>query len=211
MAALLLIEKDEGLRKFLKDALPDAVIYTVRTRQETEWVIREARNSGTTFSAVVLDPGILTGAGGGSSEYADLAAAICPDGLLLVLTDQPNSFQADHLFAEQCLRQPGLKVLYVSKTAPDWRPLVRGFVSRHVYSSRIADRLARLRGRRPAQEFGTASRGGSGPLIGTLTQELADVAREIQLHWGELEEPLREQVRTVFRVEEGNPVRVSLF
>jgi hypothetical protein len=107
---------------------------------------------------------------------------------------------------------PSRRPIVVRKGAPAWDAKLRDLLAPHIHRVLIADRLDRLLGRNyPDRSLSMPSRGLYAEAAPNLTNEVADLARDIASHWDELDPSLRERVREVFLVEEGSPVRVSLW
>ena len=204
MARILIVEDDWptanviklNLERFLPLAPEDLQIDTAATVVEARACLEQALNR-QPYDVIILDfklPGRYSG------DHTEVDESLClaacrgfPDALVGHITSHVDDPQVEEHIQRIHLERSGTHGFSLSKIE-DYLPLLLANVKRHLFARPIEQRLTRL--------FSESPRNFSANEKECLTLQLADLKREIMLHWADLEEPLKERIRKAYKYVE---------
>ncbi|MDX2042768.1 MAG: response regulator [Acidobacteriota bacterium] len=224
MPRFLIVEDDTQTSKVLRDLLklnftsplPDEgepQIDTASTVTEAKEFINNARKP---YHVAILDfrlpPEHL-----GDSTKVDATACLqamrsTPPPLIAHITSNPNDEKVKAHIKEYHTERANRYDFALSKLDSDYTEKLLGKLKKFLYERPIEEQLDLMFGREAQTRAPSLlltpgrSRGQS-----CMTQELAELCRQIVAHWDDLDEPLKNRIEGIFEVNKASkPVKISL-
>ncbi|MGE3818415.1 MAG: response regulator [Isosphaeraceae bacterium] len=214
MPTFLIAEDDRQRRALLHDLLakefPAARVDEARNLAEAIALARETRGRGEHYDVALLDVNLPPD--GSGRQGADVHPEVRGQ-LLKALTYATFVVNYSSVASDPRLRQEIDRLREPNAPAPvlihasagmnrNWPEAILRLCRRVVYGRRIAEQLDRLLRTDQFENGGVAARSQHGTERSTGTQALGDLARDVKLHWNDLDDELQRRIRSAFEITE---------